>query len=58
MQPAKQISDSRLWLLTEADVTRVWEGLTLEFAQVDQPVISDDPGTNADWDLLACKLIL
>lgn len=33
-------------------------GLTLEFAQVDQPVVSDDPGTNGDWELLACKLIL
>lgn len=32
-------------------------GLTLEFSQVDQSVVSDNPERNADLDLLLCKLI-
>lgn len=32
-------------------------GLTLEFPQVDQSMVSDNPERNKDLDLLLCKLI-
>lgn len=41
---------------TVASVTFV-RGLTLEFAQVDESMVSDNPGRNGDVGLLLCKLI-